>query len=384
MRRDSNGERRRAAERWDKVKLANRRIVVIGGGIAGLSAAWCLALDKLASVVVLEREPLLCSHASGHNAAIFRPLEADAELSSLAVESRKLFDVLSRATLVDARGLLLLHSAADQLGATLESARRLGVDCELLGPERVVERLPGLTLDASYFGLHSRLGGVIDIHELSKTLSAAVRSLGVEVRTGTIVERVLASSGRVVAVQTTREVIPASDVVLAAGAWSAQLGASVDCPLALTPMRRHLALLRPTRPLAHSLPAVWRLEDEVYFRREGERVLASPCDEVAWPPSVPQAAFEAMAALAPKLSSLGRELAEASLVRYWACLRTFSPDRRPVIGPDPRLSGLHWLSALGGFGMSTAVAAGQVLARALGKGLESHALSPARLCGGVR
>lgn len=357
-----------------------RRVVVIGGGIAGLSAAWNLARERLASVTMLEREQLLCTHASGHNAAIFRPLEADAELAALALESRSLFELVARARLVDARGLLLLHPAADELGSTLESASRLGVDCELLAPEQVAQLLEGLTLNQPYYGLYSRTGGVIDIHELAKGLRAASRSVGVEVRTGATVERILASSGRVVAVQTTRETIAADDVVIAGGAWSKELGASIDCPLPLSPMRRHLALLKLAEPLAPNLPVVWRLQDEVYFRREGERVLASPCDETPWPPGAPQATLEALAPLAPKLTSVGRELAEASVVRYWACLRTFSPDRRPVIGADPRVLGLHWLAALGGFGMSTAVAAGQVLARTLGRAELAPAFSPARLC----
>src|SRR5690606_28743324 len=104
-----------------------RRVVVIGGGIAGLSAAWNLARGRLASVTMLERIQLLCTQASSHNAAIFRPLEADAELAAWALESRILFELVARARLVGARGLLLLHPAADGLGSMLESASRLGV-----------------------------------------------------------------------------------------------------------------------------------------------------------------------------------------------------------------------------------------------------------------
>ena len=52
----------------------------------------------------------------------------------------------------------------------------------------------------------------------------------------------------------------------------------------------------------------------------------------------------------------------ATLRRAWACLRTFAPDRVPVIGPDPRVGGLYWLAAFGGSGMSVGVGAGELLA----------------------
>ena len=109
---------------------------------------------------------------------------------------------------------------------------------------------------------------------------------------------------------------------------------------------------------------MWALgeELEVYFRPESGGVLASPCDEVPWPPSLPPTDADALERLADRLAKLAPGLGLAAVRRAWACLRTFAPDRMPVIGPDPRVEGLFWLVALGGSGMSVGVGAGELLA----------------------
>jgi len=343
-----------------------RRIVIVGGGIAGLSAAWHLGRRRAGTVTLLEREPLLCTHASGRNAAIFRPLETEASLASLAVRSLQLFRELSpERPLIDPSGLLLLARDPKVLEPIAESAQALRLPHAMETPEQVSARLSALTT-AGWHGLFADSGGVLDIHALTEALASASRAQGVEILRGVAVVGLRTQHARVVGVETSEHgLVAADDVVLAAGAWSAEFGEAVGVALPLTPVRRHLALLEPTRHLPTTLPAVWSLGDEVYFRREGQRVLASPCDETPWTARTPQAELQCLEPLATKLRALDDGLGRAKVVRYWACLRTFAPDRRPVIGSDPRIHGVHWLAGLGGFGMTTGVAAGEILARAV-------------------
>ncbi|MGH7332792.1 MAG: FAD-dependent oxidoreductase, partial [Candidatus Rokuibacteriota bacterium] len=110
-------------------------------------------------------------------------------------------------------------------------------------------------------------------------------------------------------------------------------------------------------------------------------VLASPCDEVPWPPSLPPTDANALEELADRLAQLAPSLGRAGLRRAWACLRTFAPDRVPVVGADPRVGGLYWLAAFGGSGMSVGVGAGELLA-ALMAGRDhplADSVGPARL-----
>ena len=281
------------------------------------------------------------------------------------MRSLQLFRELSpERPLLEASGLLLLAREPQTLEPIVRSARVLGTPHAIETPEQVSVRLSGLNT-TGWHGLFSAAGGVLDIHALTEALAAASRAQDVEIRRGVAAVRLHTRAARVVGVETSEHgLIEADDVVLAAGAWSAEWGESAGVALPLTPVRRHLALLEPERGLPKTVPAVWSLDDEVYFRREGERVLASPCDETLWSARTPQAELQCLAPLATKLRGLDEGLGQAEVVRYWACLRTFAPDRRPVIGSDPRVRGVHWLAGLGGFGMTTGVAAGEILAQA--------------------
>ena len=97
------------------------------------------------------------------------------------------------------------------------------------------------------------------------------------------------------------------------------------------------------------------VDEGFYFRPEGPNVLISPADET---PSEPCDARpdEADVALAIDRVNRATDLAIRSVVTTWAGLRTFAPDRNPVVGFDPEVAGLFWLAGQGGYGIQTAPA----------------------------
>jgi D-arginine dehydrogenase len=110
------------------------------------------------------------------------------------------------------------------------------------------------------------------------------------------------------------------------------------------------------------LPFAWHDDAAFYFRPEGEGLLFSPCDEVPVEPGPASTDPAAAELLAEKLIRYAPGLADLPIKRSWACLRTFAPDRKPVIGPDPDRSGLFHVSGLGGFGMTASAAVGELAA----------------------
>ena len=129
----------------------------------------------------------------------------------------------------------------------------------------------------------------------------------------------------------------------------------------------------------------------LYVRPEAGGWLCSPCDEHRVPrPHGPGSRGPVdplwRAVAADKLARLLPALGDLRLRRGWTGLRTFAPDRSPVLGADPELAGLHWCTGLGGFGVSTSMAVGEAVAHWLvGKstpwlsGSERAAAAPGRI-----
>lgn len=346
-------------------------ILVVGGGIAGLSTAMHLARRGGRSILLLDREDHPGFHASGHNAAIARQLTGRAEHTALTVEGRL---ALAEAKLLDFTGGLLL--ALD--GAALDP---LEAEAESLGLP--VERGAGAVLPGLRAAAHLRIpsDGVIDVHGMLGHCAREARAAGAVLRYGCGVEAVEASEDGFT-VATPAGTFQAGVLVNAAGAWASELGRRAGgLDLALKPLRRHLAWSEGPWPA--DAPWAWWVDRPFYLRPESGGLLLCPCDEteVAPPPPGHQpdtdpAAMEQLAALVQELAP---DLADHGLVRAWSGLRTFAPDRRFVVGWDPVNPRLFWVAGLGGHGMTSGLAVGRLAASLLDLGPQpGHSLSPAR------
>jgi len=129
---------------------------------------------------------------------------------------------------------------------------------------------------------------------------------------------------------------------------------------------------------------VWDIHHGYYFRSEGEGYLASACDEDEHPRSAPVVDPERRDELAAKLVRHAPALAGFAVARSWACLRTFAPDRRFVIGAAPDARGYVYVAGLGGHGVTTSSVIGALGARAvLDPGSLPAAFAPDREFGGA-
>ncbi|MBL8921407.1 MAG: FAD-binding oxidoreductase [Myxococcaceae bacterium] len=340
------------------------RVIVIGGGIAGLSVALGLA-RRGARVTLLERSLSWFAGASGVNAAIYRPLEDAAVMTAFARRNAVLLDELlgHRTSWLDARGLVFI-GATKTVRRLVAEAADAGLRSQHWKGEVLLERLPVLEGGRWTEGLWLAAGGVIDLHRVARALEAACRRADVDLVLRAEVTQV-ARSGELWQVTVRGAPTQEADaVVLAAGAHSAKLGVLAGSALRLRTFKRTLALLEPEGPRVGHV--VWDVTTETYFRRESGGVLACPCDD---DPSGPDSTFsvsqDALASLGDKLQPVAPVLADSRVRRAWAGLRTFSEDGLPVLGADPDVAGLFWCTGFGGAGMTTGVALGDVAARAV-------------------
>lgn len=348
------------------------RVVIVGAGLAGAAAAWWLAPDFAVTLVDAAAAP--GAEATAQNAGMVRRLGEEPAERALALRSVAFLEALPP----DWDGLSVsrvtgaVHGFTDDptlLHDAVAHLRAHGVPVEPLdaaGLARVAPALAGAPLRGAWFLPTER---VADPHALLTGFLRGLRRHGGALRLGLPVTALHAPGGRVSGVHTPAGLLPAEAVVLAAGAWCSALVGPLGLTRPLVPLRRSLVLSAP-HPLATAPhPWVWLDDAGLYLRPEGGAFLLSPCDEAVDRPAAPAGPGPlsplARALTADKLARFVPALAGLPLQRGWSGLRTFAPDREPLIGADPGAPGLFWAAGLGGFGLTCAPAVGEVLAAAL-------------------
>jgi D-arginine dehydrogenase len=363
------------------------RWVIVGAGFAGAATAWALARAGLGPGVIVEQEPAFGAHASGRNAALVKISESDELVGTLSARTLPIIRALERhpGELLRPTGGLTLAGdhGATEVRRIHDALERRGVASRLLARDQATREFPFLAAVEFVVALLVPDEGVADIHALLGRYLEIAREAGFRLRTKTRVEGLVVEGGRVAGVRTASgDEIRAEAVVDATGAWAGRLGRG-PAPLGLTPLRRHLFVSAAVEFVTPDLPFVWVEDAEYYFRPEGDGLLLSPCDETPMPAGEPPTDPHAAELLAEKLARHAPGLADLAIRRSWACLRTFAPDRRPVIGADPALPGLFHVSGLGGFGMTCSAAVGELAADLLAgrrvDWVDPQGVSPSRL-----
>lgn len=366
------------------------RVLVVGGGIAGVSVA--AALAPHAAVTLVETEGSLAYHTTGRSAALYfenygtpatRPLSR-ASLHYLRNPPPALVD----APLLAPRGALTVAAAdgLDLLEATHAEGISLGTTVERLTTEAALSLCPALRPESVAAALWEPEAADIDVAGLHQSMVRAARGGGVEILTGTE----LAGARRDGSGWTARvgdTLWRGGVIVNAAGAWGDVVADRCGVePVGLTPMRRTAFMVHGEAAWA-GWPMVVEVGHRWYFKPDGAQLLCSPAEENACEPGDPRPE-EMDVALAIDRINQATTLAIRTVRSSWTGLRTFATDRTMVIGPDPDHSGLVWLVGQGGTGIQTAPAAGR-LAAALAldlpipgdlvdAGVDVAALSPSR------
>ena len=174
-------------------------------------------------------------------------------------------------------------------------------------------------------------------------------------------------------------------LVNAAGAWADAIAIIAGVrPIELEPKRRTIIVFdAPDGIDVSRLPFTKTVPDELYFGPEAGRVFASPMDEVPTEPCDAQPEEYEMALAAHRIEE--RTVIKVSRIAHrWAGLRTFAPDRLPVVGFAPDAEGFFWLAGQGGSGLQTAPAIASIVASQIAgaawpvPGMTADELSPGR------
>ena len=332
-------------------------ILIVGGGVAGLTAAAELAPH--ASVIVLEAEDHLAHHASGRSAAMFLESYGNATVRALNEASAD-HHRTSDGGVLKTRPFMLLGSEAEAEAFAVEAK---SFDADLISSQDAQKYFPLL--------------------DPAKTPHAALRTDTADLDTDLLIQnarrRAMAAGATIVTKSKVTEIrhdgtwtltattgdYTAKTLVNAGGAWADEIaGMAGVARIGLTPYRRSMARL----PLPEGTdPSAWAFVDAVgeswYAKPDAGCLIVSPAEE---DPSDPMDAWADDMVIAEGLARF-EDMTTMSVTRViatWAGLRTFAPDRALVIGRAPDQPDFFWLAGQGGYGFQTAPAAA-ALTRAL-------------------
>jgi D-arginine dehydrogenase len=365
--------------------VADTRVVVIGGGIAGVSAAWALLeTPQPPDVVLVEAESQLALHTTGRSAAQLIENYGAAPVRALTRVSLPFFDEppggLADSPLLHPRSLVMVASAdqsmaVDALLADVAADRRTMLE---ITPSEAVEHVPVLRPDPIDRAVIEPTSADIDVAGLHQVFVRGIRRRGGGIRTSARVD-VAEPDGDGWRVTTTQGVFGADLIVDAAGAWGDVVArtAGVEA-IGLRPLRRTAFTVAAPGPEAARWPLFADIEHRWYAKPDGSQLLCSPGDET---PSEPCDARpeEIDIAIAIERINAATTLGIRSVAASWAGLRTFSPDGSMVIGPDPDHPSFVWCVGQGGTGIQTAPGAGQLVADLVTHGRPGTAFGDAGL-----
>ena len=355
-------------------------VVVIGGGVVGLSIAFALAVERVSVMVLDAGAP---GQASAAAAGMLAPLaEAGREgpFVPLAVESLSLWptfvDQLREETETALRiagpGMLrVAQTPAEEaaLCTALDWQRGFGLPLHHLNAAELHALEPALGI-AVCGGVLSPLERHVEPRLLLQALRSACVRRGVVIRTETTATGFKTHGGRVQAVQTQDTRIPGGAYVVTSGAWSEAVGLNFGVHLPIHPLRGQMLALGPLHPFpfTHTLYA----QSGYLVPRADGRVIAGATEErVGFDPQTTEAGISSLAAMA---AALIPRLSAAPQHSIWAGLRPVSADGLPLLGQLPGWDNVHIAAGHGRNGILLTPLTGRLMAAHL---LQDAALPPA-------
>jgi len=362
-------------------------VLIIGGGVMGLSLAYNLARSHAtqidpAKVAVVERAYLV-SGASGRNGGGVRMQWGDAGNVALMRESVEICRGLAQELDINLwfrqAGYLFLartESGERRLHRNVAIHEQVGVGTRLLAAREALELVPQLDVSEVRVAAYNPEDGVVFPWPFVWGYANQALRRGVAIRTHTAVSALepLAAGGFLVRLST-GEQVRAARVVNATGAWSVGLNRALGIELPNHPHRHEILSSEPLKPFLN--PLVVDLETGLYFSQStrGEIVTGITLPD---PPGLPASAEIDLGSSLRFMSNVARALIRVlplarhlTPLRQWSGPYDVSPDSDAIVGPSPDFPDLIQLCGFTGHGFMMSPAVGRLVARWLATG-ERH------------
>jgi sarcosine oxidase subunit beta len=342
-------------------------VVVIGGGVVGLSAAYHLAHRGVRDVVLLDKGALgsgsTCKAAGGVRAQFSDPVNV--ALGARSLETFRDFAArFGQEIDLHQVGYLFLLSSRPAVRAFEASVRLqndLGVPSRMVDVAEAERLSPLISTDGLLAAAYSPTDGHCTPESVVLGYATAARRAGATVVPHCPATGIDVRDGRITAVRTPAGPIGTGAVVCAAGAWSAEVGAWVGVDLPVTPLRRQILVTEPVPDLDPGTPFTIDFDSSFYFHREGRGLLLGMSD----PDEAPGFHLTRSDAWLPRLgAAIERRvpaLADVGIARGWAGLYEMTPDHNALIGRAGTVEDFLYATGFSGHGFLMGPAVGEVV-----------------------
>ncbi|MGY4103474.1 NAD(P)/FAD-dependent oxidoreductase [Nocardia sp. R16R-3T] len=351
----------------------NTEFLIVGGGLEGLAIAWSLADRGATDVLVVERDTL-CSGMTGKSSGVVRCHYGTPSLAAMAWYS---VDVFSRATelLGDDMGFRQCgyvvgvgENNVDPLKANVAMQQQLGIDVDLIDHAEMAHLWPGLHLDDFASFAYEPRGGRGDAHLTGMAYATAGRALGVRIRQSAKVTKLLQDSTGAVcgAAFSDGSEVHCATVILAAGPWTPELGATAGVEVPVKAQRAQLVLIDQGEPLAQ-VPVLSDLAGLQYLCREPNGELLAGNSDHAAPEYIDPDHYANRADDSTIEKVIGKvdhrlpNMPDPRVSGTYVGAYDVTPDYNPIIGPTPA-PGLFLATGFSGHGFKISPAVGRLVA----------------------
>src|SRR5437588_1053497 len=224
-------------------------IVIVGGGVMGVSIAHALARRRVGSVVLLEKS-FLGAGSSGKSGAIIRQHYSNRLTASMAQKSLRVFEhfegIVGGPPVFTHTGMVMVVNERDRAGleTNVTMQRELGIDVRLVTHQELTDIDPNAHLAEDELAAFEAEAGYVEAVQVVASYAESAAHEGADIRQGVEVKAIVLSGGKVVAVDTNEGRYGCRTVVLATGPWAARLGREIGLDLPVHACRTQVALFR--------------------------------------------------------------------------------------------------------------------------------------------
>ena len=354
------------------------RVVVIGGGVIGVSVAYHLGKMGWSDVVLLERRELT-SGTTWHAAGLVGQLRSTINMTKLARYTGELYAGLEaetgQATGYRRCGSISLATTParfEELRRSASMAKVFGLPVNVLSTDEIGALYPIANLEGVVGGIHIPSDGYANAVDVTQALAKGARAAGVQIIQNTTVTAIRRDGKRVTGVDTDAGRIDADFVVLCPGMWGRDLAASVGVNLPLHACEHYYVMFEAIPGLAPQLPVLRDYDHCAYFKYDAGKLLVGAFEPNARPwgmGGIPEDFFYGeingdFDHFAPVLEDAIRRipaLENAGIQKFFCGPESFTPDVRYHLGEAPELKNCFVAAGLNSIGLQSAGGIGKVI-----------------------